>query len=434
MSLADRLDSFLAGVLPGLLLEDAAKAAGEDVPGDEVMNAWASPDGPLQRCTVLLSGPRPQTADSGVSARPLMLVPVVTTITVVGRTVDSVSLLLASADHKVVYHMDSQHGATMKHGKFCLLGHGSEAIHAVLRGVEALVSLTSGYTDISSWPIRRVKVPLQRHLDDSAAFACTNALYTLATLPSSIPDDVAGVSGAYRDTDVEVNDAYPGYMTREWYPPKVPERVTRNVDDATPYTLPSDRLERQIQKRLERLERRAEKKRRLAQAQETTARRPCRRPTPEPEPDREPEPVTELVGTKHPPSAEATGGPDTTTGPANNTARVVVGDRVCAHCGNCTPTLKRCSGCQQAYYCTANCQLEHWPAHKAACQRLSSAVVLPGATTDTRVVNFHSGVVPADTGSNSNARSYSKWEPNGRGGYSKMLSSSDLLKLRLKGE
>jgi ankyrin repeat protein len=30
---------------------------------------------------------------------------------------------------------------------------------------------------------------------------------------------------------------------------------------------------------------------------------------------------------------------------------------------------KKCAGCQQVYYCTRECQLTHWPAHKAECRR-----------------------------------------------------------------
>jgi ankyrin repeat protein len=43
------------------------------------------------------------------------------------------------------------------------------------------------------------------------------------------------------------------------------------------------------------------------------------------------------------------------------------------HCSNpgCSGAgLKKCTGCKQARYCGQQCQLAHWPAHKADCKLL----------------------------------------------------------------
>jgi ankyrin repeat protein len=50
------------------------------------------------------------------------------------------------------------------------------------------------------------------------------------------------------------------------------------------------------------------------------------------------------------------------------------------HCANtgCDGTVvKKCAGCLKIYYCKRECQLAHWPAHKAACR--SSAEVTGGS-------------------------------------------------------
>ena len=45
--------------------------------------------------------------------------------------------------------------------------------------------------------------------------------------------------------------------------------------------------------------------------------------------------------------------------------------RVLRHCANCeTPTTKRCSRCREIYYCSRECQVVGWKAHKAACKAL----------------------------------------------------------------
>lgn len=46
----------------------------------------------------------------------------------------------------------------------------------------------------------------------------------------------------------------------------------------------------------------------------------------------------------------------------------------CAACGAppaaAAGVLKRCSGCRSVRYCSAACQAQHWPLHKAECRRL----------------------------------------------------------------
>lgn len=41
----------------------------------------------------------------------------------------------------------------------------------------------------------------------------------------------------------------------------------------------------------------------------------------------------------------------------------------CAFCGATPPKLFKCSGCDSAKYCNAECQLDHWPRHEAICRK-----------------------------------------------------------------
>ena len=41
----------------------------------------------------------------------------------------------------------------------------------------------------------------------------------------------------------------------------------------------------------------------------------------------------------------------------------------CAHCHDRLKVLKRCSNCGDVKYCSRQCQLKHWPDHRAACKK-----------------------------------------------------------------
>lgn len=41
----------------------------------------------------------------------------------------------------------------------------------------------------------------------------------------------------------------------------------------------------------------------------------------------------------------------------------------CAFCHSNTESLKRCSGCKRAFYCSKTCQRNHWKEHKPECQK-----------------------------------------------------------------
>jgi hypothetical protein len=43
-------------------------------------------------------------------------------------------------------------------------------------------------------------------------------------------------------------------------------------------------------------------------------------------------------------------------------------DRMCAHCHKVLTQPKKCSRCKHVYYCSVECQREHWPHHRGACR------------------------------------------------------------------
>ena len=49
---------------------------------------------------------------------------------------------------------------------------------------------------------------------------------------------------------------------------------------------------------------------------------------------------------------------------------LIVSSAVCASCG-CDGKLKRCSGCNEEYYCGTACQRRHWKSHRRNCPGLS---------------------------------------------------------------
>jgi len=47
-------------------------------------------------------------------------------------------------------------------------------------------------------------------------------------------------------------------------------------------------------------------------------------------------------------------------------------------CANCQKeALRRCSKCKQEFYCSRECQVEHWKSHKKACQVPASNIQTP---------------------------------------------------------
>ena len=49
---------------------------------------------------------------------------------------------------------------------------------------------------------------------------------------------------------------------------------------------------------------------------------------------------------------------------------LIVSNAVCASCG-CGGKLKRCSGCNDEYYCGTACQRSHWKSHRRNCRPLN---------------------------------------------------------------
>ena len=43
---------------------------------------------------------------------------------------------------------------------------------------------------------------------------------------------------------------------------------------------------------------------------------------------------------------------------------------MCEKCGKSATTTKRCRGCKLVRYCSEECQLGDWRAHKADCKRV----------------------------------------------------------------
>lgn len=67
---------------------------------------------------------------------------------------------------------------------------------------------------------------------------------------------------------------------------------------------------------------------------------------------------------------------DTSSSGSNTAAAVPAnpGDPLCAACGadGSAGNLKRCSGCKSMFYCSRDCQLQHWEAlHQHDCARLA---------------------------------------------------------------
>ena len=57
---------------------------------------------------------------------------------------------------------------------------------------------------------------------------------------------------------------------------------------------------------------------------------------------------------------------------------IIASEPVCQTCG-VAGKLRRCGGCNDAYYCSTTCQAQHWPVHRPHCQRDLPAGALGGA-------------------------------------------------------
>ena len=42
--------------------------------------------------------------------------------------------------------------------------------------------------------------------------------------------------------------------------------------------------------------------------------------------------------------------------------------RMCNQCGTIKEHMSKCDGCNRAWYCGPDCQLQHWPTHKPRCE------------------------------------------------------------------
>lgn len=85
---------------------------------------------------------------------------------------------------------------------------------------------------------------------------------------------------------------------------------------------------------------------------------------------REPRPRRATATTAGPRSAAtaatAAGGAAAATGTGSGTARA--GAEACLVCGRTGVKLQRCARCRDAWYCSVECQKQHWPQHKAVCR------------------------------------------------------------------
>lgn len=45
--------------------------------------------------------------------------------------------------------------------------------------------------------------------------------------------------------------------------------------------------------------------------------------------------------------------------------------KVCFYCGKNNTSMKKCSKCKYAYYCSVDCQKEHWNTHKKTCKEMA---------------------------------------------------------------
>eukprot|EP00662_Eupelagonemidae_sp_cell21_P032303 gene32303-biopygen62576 len=95
--------------------------------------------------------------------------------------------------------------------------------------------------------------------------------------------------------------------------------------------------------------------------------------------------------TDPPPSPAAPDDDDDVAGPAAGLeqmrlrARNTADGRQCAGCGRADAQLHRCARCKGAWYCSSDCQKQHWPQHQPSCAGAPAAAAAAAAAPRTLV-------------------------------------------------
>eukprot|EP00662_Eupelagonemidae_sp_cell21_P057247 gene57247-biopygen50404 len=63
-------------------------------------------------------------------------------------------------------------------------------------------------------------------------------------------------------------------------------------------------------------------------------------------------------------------------------ARNAADGRQCAGCGRADAQLHRCARCKGAWYCSSDCQKQHWPQHQPACAGAPAAAAAAAPSAD----------------------------------------------------
>lgn len=139
------------------------------------------------------------------------------------------SVMLVCIPGKVFFHMDSERGVIV----------GGDTNACCLRGTHGLTLSTcikryikyqyNHCIDVDDWPLKHVKVPLVRDPETASLFSCTIVLYLLSNLPPVLTTHAADVFHCYRNTEIDLFHTtpfqYPGFMTRQWFSPETSEAL-----------------------------------------------------------------------------------------------------------------------------------------------------------------------------------------------------------------